>query len=248
MTSWPILVTVASAPICATSTSDLTECVERIPQFCDEDTTAAEMLLDQRIACGVGNVYKSEVLWACGVHPFTPVSALDLDTRFALIDTAASFLQANLDQPARVTLPGSAEGVAVYGRYGKPCYRCGLPIEVQRHGEQSRVTYWCDGCQEERQLQYPAWARRDAPTPVDLKSAKERRHRPPLAADESGEVTGPIDPRDVVPALERHPASQRLLADFAPRGPEPSYVDPLLGREPAPELDDDPDVDQAGEA
>jgi endonuclease-8 len=213
--------------------SELAECVERIPRFCDESTTAAEMLLDQRIACGVGNVYKSEVLWACGVHPFTPVGALDLETRSALIDTAASFLQANLDQPARVTLPGSPDGVAVYGRYGKPCYRCGMPIEVRRHGEQSRVTYWCDGCQERRERHVPAWARGDAPTPVDLDAAKERRRHPPPFVDDSREVSGPIDQEDVVPALERHPASQRLLGGFAPRGPQPSYVDPLLGREQA---------------
>ncbi len=60
---------------------DVAECVQRIPQFCDESTTAAELLLDQRVASGVGNVYKSEVLWACGVHPLTPVAALDVDTR-----------------------------------------------------------------------------------------------------------------------------------------------------------------------
>jgi len=250
---------------------DVNECIERIPQFCDEMTTAAEMLLDQRIACGVGNVYKSEVLWACGVHPFTPVGALDLETRTALIDTAASFLQANLTQPARVTLPGSAEGVAVYGRFGKPCYRCGTPIEIRRHGEQARVTYWCRACQELRTPSLPAWAQADAPTPVDLEAAKERRRRSRSAgdmrsmsdtgrtgdaddlfdgafADDSGELSGPIsavDPVDVIPALERHPASQRLLAGFPPRGPAPSYVDPLLGREPPPledELSDQGDA------
>jgi endonuclease-8 len=216
--------------LCETG-ADLGECVERIPRFCDEATTAADMLLDQRIACGVGNVYKSEVLWACGIHPLTPVAALDLATRSALLDTAATFLRANLDQPMRVTLPGSAEGVAVYGRYGKPCFRCGRPIEVRRHGEQSRVTYWCDGCQELRRPHVPAWARDDAPTPVDFELAKERRRYPPPFADDSGEVSGPIDEGDVAPSLERHPASARLLQGFSPRGPEPSYVDPLLGRE-----------------
>jgi hypothetical protein len=200
-------------------------------------------------------------LWACGVHPFTPVAALDLETRTTLIDTAASFLQANLAQPARVTLPGSAEGVAVYGRFGKPCYRCGTPIEIRRHGEQARVTYWCRACQELRTPLLPAWAQADAPTPVDLAAAKERRRGgrslgrngdtndtgdlfAGAFADDSGELSGPIyaaDPLDVIPALERHPASQRLLAGFPPRGPAPSYVDPLLGREPPPledELDD----------
>jgi hypothetical protein len=35
----------------------------------------------------------------------------------------------------------------VYGRFGKPCLRCSTPIEVRKHGEQARVTYWCPTCQ-----------------------------------------------------------------------------------------------------
>ena len=210
---------------------DVTGAVERIPQFCDETTTAAELLLDQRVAAGVGNVYKSEVLWACGVHPLTPVGALDLDTRFALLDTAAAFLQANLDQPSRITLPGSPEGVAVYGRYGKPCFRCGTPIEVRRHGEQSRVTYWCPDCQQREVPVTPAWAADDAPTPVDLHTARDRLRTPPVSFDDTGDLSGEIDDEEIQPALERHPAAQRLLDGFTPRGPEPSFVDPLLGRE-----------------
>jgi hypothetical protein len=181
----------------------------------------------------VGNVYKSEVLWACGVHPLTPVAALDVGTRVALLETAGAFLRANLDQPTRTTLPGSAEGVAVYGRYGKPCYRCGTTVEVRRHGEQSRVTYWCPLCQQRQDPLIPEWARADAPTPVDLMTARDRRRITPATFDDTGDVSGPVDPYDVVPALERHPASQRLLAGFQPRGPEPIFVDPLLAREPA---------------
>jgi len=228
---------------------DLDECVQRIPQFCDESTTAAELLLDQRVAAGVGNVYKSEVLWACGVHPLTPVAALDVDTRHALWETAGAFLRANIDQPTRTTLPGSAEGVAVYGRYGKPCYRCGTTVEVRRHGEQSRVTYWCPVCQQRQGPVVPAWARADAPTPVDLVTARDRRRPPPVVFDDTGDISGPIDPDDVVPALERHPASQALLAGFQPRGPEPIFVDPLLGREPeAAKAPDDEGGEQGDDA
>ncbi len=214
---------------------DVGRCVERVPQFCDETTTAADLLLDQRVAAGVGNVYKSEVLWACGVHPLTPVAAIDSDTRFALLDTASAFLRANLDQPTRSTLPGRAEGVAVYGRFGKPCYRCGTPIEVRRHGEQSRVTYWCPDCQRQQAPGLPAWAQDDAPTPVDFDTARERRR--PFSFDDSGDVSGPVDPEAVRPALERHPASQRLLEGFVPRGLEPSHVDPLLRRDEARKTD-----------
>ena len=109
---------------------------------------------------------------------------------------------------------------------------------MRRHGEQSRVTYWCEGCQELRSPAVPAWAHADAPTPVDLQRARERRREPFPSGDDTGDITGditgdvsgPIDDRDVAPALERHPAAAHLLGGFAPRGPAPSYVDPLLGR------------------
>ena len=47
------------------------------------------MLLDQRICCGVGNVYKSEVLWACRLDPRTQLRALGPRTCLVLVETAA---------------------------------------------------------------------------------------------------------------------------------------------------------------
>ena len=114
--------------------ADLVECLERIPRFCDETTTAAEMLLDQRIACGVGNVYKSEVLWACGVHPLTSVAALDLDTRAALIDTASAFLRANLEQDVAGHAPGQRRR---RGRL-RPPRQAVLPVRSADRGAAAR--------------------------------------------------------------------------------------------------------------
>ena len=126
---------------------DLAECVARIDRLVDPDRTVAEVLLAQRIACGVGNVYKSEVLWACELHPLTPIHAVSPAIRLALLETASRMLQANLGTVQRITVPGAPGGCAVYGRVGKPCPRCHTPVEVRRHGEQARVTYWCPGCQ-----------------------------------------------------------------------------------------------------
>ncbi len=123
---------------------DLDVAVQRMSAYCDDGTEIGEALLDQRIACGIGNVYKCEALWACGVDPFTPVSRIDADLRRRLYATAAQQLQANLDGERRTTVPG---GLAVYGRAGKPCRRCRAPVSVKRQGEQARVTYWCPGCQ-----------------------------------------------------------------------------------------------------
>jgi endonuclease-8 len=105
----------------------------------------ADVLLDQRVACAVGNVFKSEVLWACRVDPATPVGELDDATRRRLLETAAAQLGANVARPGRRATFGP--GLAVYGRRGRPCPRCGTPIDQRRQGAWHRTTYWCRTCQ-----------------------------------------------------------------------------------------------------
>jgi endonuclease-8 len=123
---------------------DLDEVLQRIARIPEPDATVAEVLLDQRVAAGVGNVFKSEVLWACRVDPFLPIASVPEPTRAALVSTAAAQLQANLATRRRQTV---SQGLAVYGRARQPCRACGLPIRAMRHGEQARVTYWCPNCQ-----------------------------------------------------------------------------------------------------
>jgi endonuclease-8 len=147
--------------------ADLPECVARMARYCERETTLAEALLDQRVACGVGNVYKSEVLWACELNPFTPMGALTVEQRTRLIETAARLLRRNLEGPARITTVDAPGGLAVYGRFAKPCLRCGTPIEVRKHGEQARVTYWCPGCQVVLPLLDPGLDDDEAPPPDD---------------------------------------------------------------------------------
>ncbi len=127
--------------------ADLDECVRRMTTLVDPSTELADVLLDQRIACGVGNVYKSEACWACRVSPRTPLAEVDDRTRRAVVETAARQLQANLGTGARQTVSGAPGSLAVYGRAGRPCRRCGTPIRVARTGPHSRTTYWCPTCQ-----------------------------------------------------------------------------------------------------
>jgi endonuclease-8 len=128
--------------------ADIDACLERMASIPAATDEIGPVLLDQRVACGVGNVIKSEVLWACGVDPATPVAALDDATRRRLLSTAAKFLRANVvNGGPRVTY---GTGVAVYGKQGRACPRCGTPIRVRRQGEQARSTYWCPACQPSR--------------------------------------------------------------------------------------------------
>jgi len=115
----------------------------------------ADALLDQRIAAGIGNVYKSEVLFLRGVDPRAPVSALDEAQLDAIYATARELMLANLQTTARTTrgdLAGAAppsddERFFVYGRSGRPCRRCGSTIEAYQLGDPPRWTWSCPRCQ-----------------------------------------------------------------------------------------------------
>jgi endonuclease-8 len=122
------------------------EVLRRLAGRVDEEDEIGPALLDQQVAAGIGNVFKSEVLWACRVDPFARVVDLDVDTRRRLVETAAKQLRANVSSVGeRSTLPGG--GVAVYGKRARPCPRCGTPIERRLQGRDQRVTYWCPRCQ-----------------------------------------------------------------------------------------------------
>jgi endonuclease-8 len=135
-------------PDLCTPEADLDDAVRRMGSL-DPATPLVDVLLDQRICCGVGNVYKSEVLFALGLHPSTPIGRVGPDVRRQVVEVAARQLRANLTTTSRTTLPGPPGTLAVYGRQREPCRRCGTPIAWARTGAQARGTYWCPRCQPE---------------------------------------------------------------------------------------------------
>ncbi len=123
------------------------------------DMTIADALLDQRAIAGIGNVYKSEVLFAASVNPFALVSSLPDATLERLVAIAVKFMRANVidgTTAAIVTYTGfrrttnradPSARLWVYGRGGKPCRRCGTPISRAKQGPHARSTYFCATCQ-----------------------------------------------------------------------------------------------------
>ncbi|HET7182252.1 MAG TPA: DNA-formamidopyrimidine glycosylase family protein, partial [Candidatus Limnocylindrales bacterium] len=83
-------------------TYDQAEAIRRLRDDARRDTAIGEAILDQRAVAGVGNVYKSEVLFMEKVDPFAPVSSLDDDSLERILTTAREQLQANArsDSPA----------------------------------------------------------------------------------------------------------------------------------------------------
>lgn len=119
----------------------------------------ANVLLNQTVLAGLGNVYKSEVCFAAHVHPFRRMHTLSIEEIRNISDIAHRYLQANALNGLRggiVTYTGKRHTTLsanpdvrlwVYGRGGKQCRRCGEIIEMARQGSGARLTYWCPSCQ-----------------------------------------------------------------------------------------------------
>jgi endonuclease VIII len=105
-----------------------------------------EMLLDQRVCCGIGNVYKCEALWARRLDPWLPAADVPDEELRALFAYAREAMLANLQGGIARRFPGHGRP-AVHGRRGRPCPRCGTPVTARQQGEQARWTYFCPRCQ-----------------------------------------------------------------------------------------------------
>ncbi|MGI9030335.1 MAG: DNA-formamidopyrimidine glycosylase family protein [Ilumatobacteraceae bacterium] len=137
----------ALGPDLCRADADLRRCVDGLLAYDDPHATIAEVLLDRRVFCGVGNVYRCEVLWVAELSPFASVGELPEADAVRLVNLAAQLLRANLRHAQRVTIPGVRGGLAVYGRSGQPCQRCSSTVLSRRTGEFARTLYWCPGCQ-----------------------------------------------------------------------------------------------------
>jgi endonuclease VIII len=116
------------------------------------DLPLVDLLLDQRIACGIGNVYKSEVLFLTRRPPLLHLEALSPQDFADLYGTAARLLRRNLAGGPRITreIPDGRGPLWVYGRAGLRCLVCETPVRRERLGRNPRSTYWCPGCQRSK--------------------------------------------------------------------------------------------------
>lgn len=117
------------------------------------------VLLNQRVIAGLGNVYKSEVAFAAGVHPFRAMRTVTERELERMADAAQRYMKANVADGASggiVTYSGNrrttremdrSSRLWVYGREGQECRRCGALIERRKQGTGARPTYWCPSCQ-----------------------------------------------------------------------------------------------------
>jgi endonuclease-8 len=94
------------------------------------NVTIGELLLDQQVVSGIGNIYRCEALFLCRTHPRTLWADADLDE---LVRTASKVMLPRVD--ARTPYRAN-----VYNRTGRPCPRCRTAIVAE-------TAYWCPKCQ-----------------------------------------------------------------------------------------------------
>ena len=107
-----------------------------------------EAPMNQSIVSGIGNVYKSELLYLDQTHPLTFVTDTSDETLTNIITRARKLLRRNvLGGPRRTRFRGDGHTLWVYGRQGEPCLKCGAMIHLTRQGDLGRTTYFCPSCQ-----------------------------------------------------------------------------------------------------
>jgi endonuclease VIII len=128
---------------------DAPEAVRRLRERPDQ--AVGEAVMDQTRLAGIGNVYKSEVLFLRGLNPWRPVGRIEDLT--GLVELARRLLEANKTRYGHITTGDRRPGRShwVYGRAGRPCRRCGTRIRRADQGPdlRERITYWCPHCQPE---------------------------------------------------------------------------------------------------
>ena len=128
---------------------DMASILARVHALGDARAPVVDLLLDQRIASGIGNVYKSEVLFLERIEPDLVIGRLDDKQVLALYRCARRLLRANIRGGPRITRRAADEAGSlwVYGRTGQRCLRCDGVITSGRIGRGLRSTFWCPSCQ-----------------------------------------------------------------------------------------------------
>lgn len=116
-----------------------------------------QLLMDQSVVAGIGNVYRAELLFRAAIDPHRPGNLVTTDELRALWRDWVKLLRIGVETGQMLTIDGlrgarRAAALAnredrhwVYKREGMPCRRCGTPVALETM--QGRKLYWCPGCQ-----------------------------------------------------------------------------------------------------
>jgi endonuclease-8 len=98
-----------------------------------------DVLLDQRVVAGIGNLWKAEALGEARVSPWRSLGDVGDDELRATLEAAHRLMRASVE--------GARPLRRCYRRAGRPCPRCSTPIRSSPQGDDARTAYWCPNCQ-----------------------------------------------------------------------------------------------------
>ena len=115
-----------------------------------------QLIMDNKVVVGVGNIYANEALFSSGIHPQTPAGQVSESKLILLADEIKKVLSKAIEQGGTTLKdfnqadgkPGYfAQELLVYGRAGEPCFVCCNTIQEAKIGQ--RNTFFCNTCQEQ---------------------------------------------------------------------------------------------------
>ena len=152
-----------------------------------ESHTLKRVLTDPRLFSGIGNAYSDEILHGAGLSPVAMSDKLSADETARLHDATRDILSAWIARlrrdmgtgfPEKVT--AFRDGMAVHGRYGKPCPLCGTIVQRIRHA--SNETNYCPRCQTGGKLladrALSRLLKRDWPRSIEALEALQTKRKP----------------------------------------------------------------------
>lgn len=160
-------------PNLARPDADLSEAVNLLMSYGEPEARLRDVMVDQHVMQGVGNVYRCEVLWAAELSPWAHIADLTHHDAVLIVNTAAGMVRANEGRSRRATTRLTPGGLAVYGRCGQGCIRCHETVESQPIGRHGRMLYWCPGCQVRLDRRQPTEIREMDPHPAAVKYLNE---------------------------------------------------------------------------
>jgi len=109
----------------------------------DQTRTLGDVLLDQHVVAGIGNIWKSEGCWLAHIDPWRRVGAVSDEEALTVVRGLRPLMQRSAQHGHGGTIRN------VYARAGAPCPRCGAPalVRAAAQGDDARTTYWCPQCQ-----------------------------------------------------------------------------------------------------
>ena len=128
------------------------ECQRFIEKVLKSKKTIGELLMDQSVIAGIGNVYRAEILFRAGIDPHRLGNSISNQQLRYIWTDSVKLLRVGVKTSYMITRdelftkrPTKAERNWVYKREGQPCRVCGNPVSIELMV--GRKLYWCSGCQ-----------------------------------------------------------------------------------------------------